>query len=104
MKRRKMKQVLVVGSGDVARRIIPWLARRFRVCAVVRRPEERAALRADYEARYVAFVSGLRAAHPAAHILLWATDLADGSGVLFRSGDTGTAVRASSAVPAVFQP
>lgn len=46
MKRRKMKQVLVVGSGDVARRIIPWLARRFRVCAVVRRPEERAALRA----------------------------------------------------------
>ncbi len=38
----------------------------------------RAALRADYEARYVAFVTGLRAAHPAAHILLWATDLADG--------------------------
>lgn len=33
-----------------------------------------------------------------------ATDLADGSGVLFRSGDTGAAVRASSAVPAVFQP
>ncbi|WP_374243412.1 NAD(P)H-binding protein [Zoogloea sp.] len=41
-----MKQVLIVGSGDVARRIIPWLCRRFRVCAVVRRPEERAALRA----------------------------------------------------------
>jgi len=33
-----------------------------------------------------------------------ATDLADGSSILFRSGDTGTAVRASSAVPAVFQP
>ncbi|MFG6440482.1 patatin-like phospholipase family protein [Roseateles sp. LKC17W] len=33
-----------------------------------------------------------------------ATDLGDGSAVLFRSGDTGTAVRASSAVPAVFQP
>jgi NTE family protein len=33
-----------------------------------------------------------------------ATDLADGSPILFRSGDTGTAVRASSAVPAVFQP
>lgn len=46
MKRRKMKQVLIVGSGDVARRIIPWLQSRFRVCAVVRRPEERAALRA----------------------------------------------------------
>lgn len=33
-----------------------------------------------------------------------ATDLSDGNGVLFRTGDTGTAVRASSAVPAVFQP
>jgi NTE family protein len=33
-----------------------------------------------------------------------ATDLSDGNGVLFRSGDVGTAVRASSAVPAVFQP
>ncbi|MFG6415410.1 patatin-like phospholipase family protein [Roseateles sp. DC23W] len=33
-----------------------------------------------------------------------ATDLSDGSATLFRSGDTGTAVRASSAVPAVFQP
>ena len=33
-----------------------------------------------------------------------ATDLDSGLGVLFRRGDTGTAVRASSAVPAVFQP
>ena len=33
-----------------------------------------------------------------------ATDLASGQGVLFQRGDTGTAVRASSAVPAVFQP
>jgi NTE family protein len=33
-----------------------------------------------------------------------ATDLDSGRGVLFRRGDTGTAVRASSAVPAVFQP
>ncbi len=33
-----------------------------------------------------------------------ATNLADGSGVMFRSGDLGLAVRASSAVPAVFQP
>jgi NTE family protein len=33
-----------------------------------------------------------------------ATDLATGQGVLFRRGDTGTAVRASSAVPAVFLP
>lgn len=33
-----------------------------------------------------------------------ATDLHSGQSILFRRGDTGTAVRASSAVPAVFQP
>jgi NTE family protein len=33
-----------------------------------------------------------------------ATDLDSGAPVLFRRGDTGAAVRASSAVPAVFQP
>jgi len=33
-----------------------------------------------------------------------ATDLGTGEAVLFRRGDTGTAVRASSAVPAVFEP
>jgi NTE family protein len=33
-----------------------------------------------------------------------ATDLDTGQGVLFQRGDLGTAVRASSAVPAVFQP
>ena len=33
-----------------------------------------------------------------------ATDLASGQGILFQRGDTGTAVRASSSVPAVFQP
>ncbi len=33
-----------------------------------------------------------------------ATDLNSGQGVLFQRGDTATAVRASSAVPAVFQP
>ena len=33
-----------------------------------------------------------------------ATDLHSGQGVLFTRGDTATAVRASSAVPAVFQP
>jgi NTE family protein len=33
-----------------------------------------------------------------------ATDLSDGAAILFRSGDTGTAVRASSAVPTIFQP
>lgn len=33
-----------------------------------------------------------------------ATDLQNGQGVLFQRGNTGTAVRASSAVPSVFQP
>ena len=33
-----------------------------------------------------------------------ATDLDSGIGMLFQRGDTGTAVRASSSVPAVFQP
>ena len=33
-----------------------------------------------------------------------ATDLDSGAGILFQRGDTGVAVRASSAVPAVFQP
>jgi NTE family protein len=33
-----------------------------------------------------------------------ATDLDSGAGVLFQRGDTGLAVRASSSVPAVFQP
>lgn len=33
-----------------------------------------------------------------------ATDLQSGSSVLFQRGDTATAVRASSAIPAVFQP
>lgn len=33
-----------------------------------------------------------------------ATDLATGQGIVFRQGDTGTAVRASSSVPGVFQP
>jgi len=33
-----------------------------------------------------------------------ATDLKSGERVVFRSGDTGTAVRASAAVPGVFQP
>jgi nucleoside-diphosphate-sugar epimerase len=39
------KTILIVGCGDVARRAIPWLNRRFRIVALVRRPEEGAALR-----------------------------------------------------------
>lgn len=41
-----MKNILIVGTGDVARRAIPWLTRRFRVFALIRRPELRAELRA----------------------------------------------------------
>lgn len=41
-----MKTLLIVGCGDVARRAIPWLARRFRVVAVVRQADQREALHA----------------------------------------------------------
>ncbi|THF61294.1 SDR family oxidoreductase [Pseudothauera rhizosphaerae] len=41
-----MKRILIVGSGDVARRAIPWLARRFRVLALVRDAAAGPALRA----------------------------------------------------------
>ncbi|MFN3433487.1 MAG: GDSL-type esterase/lipase family protein [Sphingomonas sp.] len=40
--------------------------------------KDRAALHADYEARYMTFVRALRTKHPRAHVLLWATDLAEG--------------------------
>ena len=40
------KTILIVGCGDVARRAIPWLVRRFRVVALTRHPEDRPALRA----------------------------------------------------------
>lgn len=41
-----MKNVLIVGSGDVAERALPWLVKRFRVVALVRDPERAQALRA----------------------------------------------------------
>lgn len=41
-----MQRALIVGSGDVARRALPWLSQRFRVFALVRRAEEAARLRA----------------------------------------------------------
>lgn len=41
-----MKRILIVGSGDVALRALPWLTRRFRVFALARQPEARAVLRA----------------------------------------------------------
>ena len=39
------KRILIVGSGDIALRAIPWLARRFHVLALIRRPETAAHLR-----------------------------------------------------------
>lgn len=41
-----MKRILIVGSGDVARRAIPWLVKRFRVFALARDPSAVAVLRA----------------------------------------------------------
>jgi nucleoside-diphosphate-sugar epimerase len=41
-----MKRLLIVGSGDVALRAIPLLARRHRIYALVRNPEHREKLRA----------------------------------------------------------
>jgi nucleoside-diphosphate-sugar epimerase len=41
-----MNNVLIVGSGDVARRAIPWLAKRFKVHALTRDREAGEALRA----------------------------------------------------------
>ncbi|MDI3515251.1 MAG: hypothetical protein PWP40_2480 [Rhodocyclaceae bacterium] len=41
-----MNRILIVGSGDVALRALPWLTRRFRVYALVRHAESAAALRA----------------------------------------------------------
>lgn len=36
---RSMNRLLIIGSGDVAQRAMPWLTRRFEVFAVARRPE-----------------------------------------------------------------
>ena len=65
----------------------------------------RGLLRGDALARYVnAQVQGKPIQDMKRPLGIVATDLANGQGVLFQRGDTGTAVRASSAVPAVFSP
>lgn len=65
----------------------------------------RGVLRGEALARYVNGHVGHRLIEKMAIPLgIVATDLSTGQGVLFRRGDTGTAVRASSAVPAVFVP
>lgn len=65
----------------------------------------RGLLRGDALARYVHVQVGGRLIEDLPLSLgIVATDLNSGQGVLFQRGDTATAVRASSAVPAVFQP
>jgi NTE family protein len=65
----------------------------------------RGMLRGDALARYVNGQVGSRLIENMVLPLgIVATDLSTGQGMLFQRGDTGTAVRASSAVPAVFLP
>ena len=65
----------------------------------------RGMLRGDALARYVNTQVGSRSIESLPMPLgIVATDLNSGQGMLFQRGDTGTAVRASSAVPAVFLP
>ncbi|MES2939818.1 MAG: patatin-like phospholipase family protein [Pseudomonadota bacterium] len=65
----------------------------------------RGVLRGEALARYVNAQVGNKLIEGMALPLgIVATDLNSGQGVLFQRGDTGTAVRASSAVPAVFLP
>ncbi|MFC5522464.1 patatin-like phospholipase family protein [Polaromonas jejuensis] len=65
----------------------------------------RGMFRGDALARYVnQLVGGRLVENMAIPLGIVATDLNSGEAVLFRRGDTGTAVRASSAVPAVFVP
>ena len=65
----------------------------------------RGVLRGDALTRYVSdIVSGKTIEQMRMPLGIVATDLQTGGETLFQRGDTATAVRASSAVPAVFQP
>lgn len=65
----------------------------------------RGVLRGDALARYVnTQVGGAVIEAMGIPLGIVATDLHSGEGILFRRGDTGTAVRASSAVPSLFEP
>jgi NTE family protein len=65
----------------------------------------RGMLRGEALARYVnTQVGGKLIEQMPISLGITATDLNSGAGVLFQRGDTGTAVRASSAVPALFLP
>jgi NTE family protein len=65
----------------------------------------RGLLKGEALAKYVREQTGRKTIEQMAIPLgIVATDLDSGQPILFRTGDVGTAVRASSAVPAVFQP
>ena len=65
----------------------------------------RGALRGEALAKYVNLQVGQKQIEALPMPLgIVATDLNSGNDIVFQRGDTGTAVRASSAVPAVFQP
>ena len=65
----------------------------------------RGALRGEALAKYVNAQVGQKSIEAMPMPLgIVATDLNSGNDIVFQRGDTGTAVRASSAVPAVFQP
>ena len=65
----------------------------------------RGILRGEALARYVSVqVNGRLIEQMVLPLGIVATDLNNGLGVMFQRGDTATAVRASSAVPALFQP
>jgi len=68
-------------------------------------PLGRGMMRGDGLARYISKQTGGRRIEEFKMPLgIVATDLKTGDGVLFQRGDVGTAVRASSSVPAVFEP
>jgi NTE family protein len=65
----------------------------------------RGLIKGELLAKYVrAQTGGLNIEQTKLPLGIVATDLADGQPILFQRGDIGAAVRASSAVPAVFQP
>lgn len=65
----------------------------------------RGLIKGELLAKYVrAQTGGLSIEQSKMPLGIVATDLADGQPILFQRGDIGAAVRASSAVPAVFQP
>jgi NTE family protein len=65
----------------------------------------RGLIRGEGLAKYVRdHTAGLRIEQMRLPLGIVATDLDSGQGILFQRGDPGAAVRASSAVPAVFQP